>query len=120
MTQEHKIDAAILALSPQAMIYADREGLIRRWNDAAEALFGHSAEHVMGQSLDIIIPEHLREAHWRGFNRAMDSGEPRLGTGFIRTKALHAEGNSIYVELSFRLIKDEDGKVLGTVAFCRD
>src|SRR5690606_6478332 len=44
-----------------ALIYADREGNIRRWNPAATALFGFSAEEALGQNLDLIIPEHLRE-----------------------------------------------------------
>jgi hypothetical protein len=34
-------------------------------------LFGHSREEALGKSLDLIIPEHLRAAHWRGFEAAM-------------------------------------------------
>lgn len=124
MTQQQvstdRIAEAILAASPQASIYADRAGIIQRWNVAAETLFGYAADQVLGHSLDVIIPEHLRQAHWQGFNHAMNSGVPRLGPGFMRTKAVHADGNAIYVELSFRLIKDDKGDVIGAVAFCRN
>ncbi len=57
----------ILGQIADAVIYADHAGVIRRWNGAAESLFGHSPEEALGQSLDLIIPEHLRASHWRGF-----------------------------------------------------
>lgn len=45
--------------------------VIWRWNDGAERLFGHSAAVALGRRVDFIVPEHLREAHWTGFYRAM-------------------------------------------------
>jgi len=57
-----KLCAAIVQQCADAMIFADRDGRIRLWNDAAERLFGYAAEQAVGQSLDIVIPEHLREA----------------------------------------------------------
>ena len=56
-----------------AVIYANRSGAIIRWNRASAALFGFSAEEALGQSLDLIIPEHLRASHWRGFEAAAKS-----------------------------------------------
>ena len=53
----------ILGQMAEALIYSDRDGIIRRWNRAAEQLFGFSAESALGQSLDLIIPEKLRAAH---------------------------------------------------------
>jgi PAS domain S-box-containing protein len=53
---------------------SDRSGAVIRWNRASAALFGFSAEEMLGQSLDLIIPEHLRAAHWSGFNAAMTKG----------------------------------------------
>jgi PAS domain S-box-containing protein len=37
------------------MIYVDCDGAIRVWNQAAEALFGYSADEVLGKSPDVII-----------------------------------------------------------------
>ena len=53
---------SILASFADAVIYADDAGTIRRWNRAAADLFGYSAAEALGQSLDLIIPEHLRNA----------------------------------------------------------
>ena len=54
---------AIVEQVADAIIFADRQGVIRLWNPAAEAVFGFSADEMIGQSLDLIIPERLRPAH---------------------------------------------------------
>ena len=54
----------ILDQVADAVIFADRSGRIARWNHASEALFGFSAAEALGQSLDLIVPAHLRPAHW--------------------------------------------------------
>jgi PAS domain S-box-containing protein len=55
----------------RAVIETDTEGIIRRWSKAAETLFGHSADQALGRPVDLLVPEHLRNAHWAGFHRAM-------------------------------------------------
>jgi PAS domain S-box-containing protein len=37
---------------PEAVIFADRQGMVRLWNRAAETIFGYSADEALGQSLD--------------------------------------------------------------------
>ena len=69
---------AILEQLADAAIYADTAGTIGLWNAAATALFGYSAAEALGQSLDLIIPEHLQKAHWSGFEAAIASGATRL------------------------------------------
>lgn len=56
-----------------AIVQADAEGRIRLWSAGAEALFGHTAAQAVGQKLDLIVPPNFREAHWKGFHRAMES-----------------------------------------------
>lgn len=53
------------------VIVADTSGCITEWSAGAEALFGYSAHEAVGHSLDLIVPEELQDAHWRGFRRAM-------------------------------------------------
>ena len=62
-----------------AIIFADREGLIRYWNKGSEAVFGWSAEEVLGKSMDIIIPEKHRARHWEGYAKVMRSGLTKYG-----------------------------------------
>ena len=111
---------AIVEQSPVSIILADREGVIRVWNRASEALFGYSAAEVLGKSLDVIIPERLREAHWGGFDKSLASGETKYAGRVMTTRAAHKDGRKLYVEFSFGMLKDADGRVIGALAAARD
>lgn len=110
----------IVAQAPDAIIFADREGAIRVWNNGAEALFGHAAAEVLGASLDLIIPERFRRAHWDGFRRAIDCGRTRLGGQALTTRSMHKDGSTLYLDLSFSLVRDEAGAVTGALAIGRN
>jgi PAS domain S-box-containing protein len=111
---------SILEQIADAVIYADDTGTIRRWNHAATDLFGYSAAEALGQNLDLIIPEHLRAAHWRGFEAATRSGVMKLQGRPTVTRARHQTGRKLYVELTFALVKGEEGAARGAVAVARD
>ena len=111
---------AIVEQIAEAVIYANREGRIERWNTAAAQMFGFSAAEAIGQSLDMMIPEHLRAAHWRGFDAAMNSGALRLNGRATLTRGLHKSGRKLYIEMSFALVRDDAAAVLGSVAVARD
>ena len=120
MNDPSNLDARILDDVADALIYADRSGTIRRWNRASTTLFGFIAEDALGQSLDLIIPEHLREAHWKGFDAALESGTMKLAGRPTLTRAQHKDGRKLYIEMTFALVKDAAGAVLGSVAMARD
>ena len=110
----------ILTLAPDAILFADREGIIRLWNQGAERIFGCTAEEAIGQSLDLIIPEKLRERHWEGFHKTMATGETRYGTEMLAVPAIHQDGSRMSTEFSIVLLSDDDGKPLGVAAIMRD
>lgn len=110
---------AILEQSADAIIYADREGKICLWNFAAERLFGFDAGQAVGQSLDLIIPEHLRARHWAGYHRAIASGQTTHSGQPMLTKAQHLSGEIRYVEMSFAVVTDPIEGVVGSVAIAR-
>lgn len=111
--------ATILEQSADAIIYADREGRIQLWNAAAERLFGFKAEQVLGQSLDIFIPERLRAPHWAGYRMAMEKGRTKHAGRPTLTKGLHQSGETLYVEMSFAVVNDPERGTLGSVAIAR-
>jgi PAS domain S-box-containing protein len=111
---------ALVEQMPVSIIVADREGSIRVWNRASEALFGHSASEALGRSLDIIIPEHLRAAHWAGFERSLASGTTKYVGQVMTTRAVHKDGRKLYVDFSFGMLKDAAGEVVGAIATGRD
>ena len=110
----------LLAQADDALIFADRDGIIRVWSAGAERIFGFSREEAMGQSLDLIVPERFREAHWRGFDHALETGNTKYAGQLLPTRSTRKDGTAIYIELSFALIRDETGAVLGVLAGARD
>jgi PAS domain S-box-containing protein len=56
---------------PQAVVVADRDGIIREWSPAAERIFGYSTAEAIGQTLDLIVPEEERADHWHSYRHVM-------------------------------------------------
>lgn len=90
------LDTYIVEQTSDALIYADTAGKIQRWNSAATNLFGFNLDEVLGQSLDLIIPENLRAPHWKGCAAAMQNGELKLSGKPTLTRALHKAGYKLY------------------------
>lgn len=111
--------AAILAQLPDAVVYSDTNGKVLVWNDAATRLFGFTAEEALGQSLDVIIPERFRRAHWEGFDRAVRTGQVRHPGEVRLTRSLHKDGRKLYITTVFGLVYAADGSVEGVVATAR-
>ena len=114
------METALIAQAPDAIIFADRAGVIRLWNQAAEALCGHSAAGIVGHTLDLIIPELSRTAHWAGFFRAVQLGRFAKDEVLLTSRALTKDGRIIAVELSAAIIRSDCGQVQGIMAIGRD
>ncbi|MBI2856345.1 MAG: PAS domain S-box protein [Chloroflexi bacterium] len=110
----------IVSGAQDAMIFADREGVIHLWNSGAEALFGYSPSEAVGQTLDLIVPERFRERHWEGYHRVMETGVSRYGREVLAVPAQRRDGSRVSVEFTIVLLMGEEGKPLGAAAIMRD
>lgn len=120
-TPDHeRLCRSIVENAPDAMVFADRDGIIRLWNSGAEAMFGYTAEEALGQSLDIIIPENLRGRHWEGYNRTMATGETKYGKDLLAVPGIRKDGARISLEFSIVMLRGDDGELLGPAAILRD
>ena len=106
--------------APDAILISDLEGIIRYWNNGATQLFGYTAVEVLGQSLDLIIPENLRGRHWEGYWRVMASGETKYKTGLLSSPGIRKDGSRVSLEFSLVLLHDENGGMQGCAAIMRD
>ena len=106
--------------APDAILIADRKGIITFWNSGAEQLFGHTAAEAVGQSLDLIIPENLRQRHWDGYRRVMSSGETKYRTGLLSSPGIRKDGTRVSLEFSMVLLRDETGGMQGCASIMRD
>lgn len=111
---------AILEQAHDAVVFADREGVIRLWNRGAEIIFGYGAAEAIGQNLSLIVPEKFRHAHDEGYRHAVHSGQMRHDSRVMTTRAQNKYGSRLYVDLCFGLLKDEAGAVIGVFATGRD
>jgi len=86
--------------SMEARISADRDGRIIYVNKRSEALFGYTADELLGQPLTVLIPERFRELHDRGVERFETAEEhPFLGQT-VELTALRRDGLEFPIELS--------------------
>ncbi|HEX3861174.1 MAG TPA: PAS domain S-box protein [Stellaceae bacterium] len=113
--------AGLARNSPDAIVYADAQGHIRFWNQAATRIFGFPESEALGATLDLIIPERLRPRHWQGYNEVMQGRESRYAEGaLLAVPAMHRDGRQISVEFTILGLTDASGATLGIAAFLRD
>ena len=118
--QEERLYRTIVENARDAVIYSDREGLIRLWNAGAGRMFGYSRPEALGRSLDLIIPESLRSRHWEGYHKVMAAGTSRYESDLLAVPALKKDGGRISVEFTLVPIQDEEGRLQGIAAIIRD
>jgi PAS domain S-box-containing protein len=99
-----------------ALVFAEPSGVIRIWNPAAEALFGHPAAVAVGQTLDLIVPPEFRERHWAGFKAAMAAGDGKVDRASANIPALHRDGTILRVAVRLLVIHDARDRAAGAVA----
>ena len=109
----------ILENAQDAFISIDARGLISDWNAQAEATFGWTREEALGRPLSqTIIPERFREAHERGRQRMVVTGEGRVVGKRLEMVALHRCGREFPVELTISPLQTAAGHVF--YAFLHD
>ena len=106
---------------PDALVVADRKGIIRVWNGGAERIFCFAEGEALGQSLDIITPERLRERHWIGYEATMRTGQTKYGEGdLLSVPAIRKDGAQISIQFSIVPLRGEDGDLQAVAAIMRD
>ena len=83
-----------------AIISIDCHGNIIYWNNAAETIFGYSADETIGKPLTLITPERFRQAHQEAVNRVVSGGKPNIIGKTVEVVGLRKDGSEFPVELS--------------------
>ena len=91
-------------------ITADREGVIRHWGREAENVFGYTSDEALGRKVDLIIPPVLHARHWRGFDKAVNSGQLKRPGKTLKVPAVHKSGTIVPISGSLAL-RINDGTV---------
>ncbi len=111
---------ALVNAAGDAIVVADPEGKIVLWNAAAERIFGYAECEALTGSLDLIIPERLRQRHWDGYRNTMKTGQTRYGDQVLRVPAVHKDGRPLSIAFTVALLFAPDGSVSSIAAILRD
>jgi PAS domain S-box-containing protein len=112
----HQLVAAV----GDAIIASDASGAITLWNPGAARMFGYTEEEAIGQSLDLITPERLRNRHWEGYNKSMATGTTKYGNDLLRVPAVHKDGRAMSIAFTVAMLFTPENKVGAIVAIIRD
>ncbi len=101
--------------SPDAILASDRQGRIARVSEQAEKIFGYRRAELLGQPLEVLVPELLRRLHAE--HRKDYYAKPRvrpMGAGF-ELHGRRADGSEFPVDILLNLIETEEGPLVLSV-----
>jgi len=102
-------------MDSSALVIADPAGVICFWSPGAERAFGYRADQAVGQTLDLIVPAEYREAHWRGFRRAIETGVAEAEGVPGPFPVRHAGGDIAPIEGRLTLVRQPQGRVVAAI-----
>lgn len=107
----------ILRSVPRAVITADKNGVIRTFNPAAEQTFGYSADEAIGRNVSLLMPEKDRSRHDGHLRSYLDTGLSRfIDIGPRRLVGCRKDGSEFPMELALGVAGEGDGIMFLAVA----
>jgi PAS domain S-box-containing protein len=113
LRESERLKDAIIRSALDCLVSIDHEGRILEFNPAAEQTFGYKRADVLGKPMaELLIPPRMREAHRRGFDRLLTTGEgPILGKR-VELSGMRADGSEFPIELTVTAAGSWDRPVL--------
>lgn len=109
---------AVYRAAPDGILLVGREGRVRDLNPKAEELFGYERDELVGEPVEALVPEGVRELHRRERREYVDDPEPRpMGIG-MELRGRRKDGTEFPVEISLSPVR-RDGETL-VIAMVRD
>jgi diguanylate cyclase (GGDEF)-like protein/PAS domain S-box-containing protein len=118
LRQEEIIRSTVMNFSDAtqlALFTINASGRIEFVNRAALRLFGYEREEMIGQMIDIIIPDRLRGAHHAGLARVLAGGSTRLIGKTVEVVARKRDETEVPIEISLSIWNDERGVGMGAI-----
>lgn len=98
--------------TPDANMLVDEQGLITAVNHQAEIYFGYLREELLGQPIEMLLPEEFRQRHQNHRNRYNQSPRLRpMGVG-LELYGLRKNGSKFPVDITLNPLKTDDGLVI--------
>lgn len=103
-----------------AVVISDAKGIIIYWNHASERIFGFSEKEALGSTMDLIVPDRLRQRHNDGYEHSMQTGTTQYGDKLLTVPALHKSGRPLSIAFTVSMIFDDNHKAVAVAAVIRD
>ncbi len=100
--------------APDAIVIIDEAEEIVLVNGRAESLFGYTRSELLGQPLELLIPERLRTTHRRHLNGYFQAPKTRLMGSSLEIYGLHKEGYEFPAEISLNPLETEEGMMVSS------
>ncbi len=124
--ERKRVEEALLESEEQYRIVAEtasdviisinKQSTILFINRAAERIFGHKIEQMLGQPLTMLMPKYLRHLHKAGLERYLETGKRHLSWKHVEVSGLHRDGYEFPLELSFGEFKKNDEHIFIGIA----
>ncbi|MBS1792341.1 MAG: PAS domain S-box protein [Acidobacteria bacterium] len=98
-----------------AILTIDSDSRILYVNSAGEQIFGYTKEEMEKQPLMMLMPENLREGHYLGTKRYIETREKQIPWKGIEVPARHKSGREIVIEVSFGEFKEEGKHIFTSI-----
>ena len=105
-----------LSLMPDAAVVVGPDGVITHMNESLTELFGYDADGVLGQDIEVLVPERLRSAHRGHRNGFIDDPRPRAMGAGLRLFGRRRDGSEFPVDISLApLIVGDERSVVASL-----
>ena len=99
----------LLEAAPDAIVVVDTRGEIRLINRQLEVLFGYRRDELIGKSVDVLVPDQMREVHRRHRGTYVTDPHTRPMDSGLDLSARRKDGTEFPVDISLSTVETSEG-----------
>ncbi|MFN3432081.1 MAG: PAS domain S-box protein, partial [Candidatus Sericytochromatia bacterium] len=108
----------LMEAAPDGVVIVDGRGRMIFVNQQTNLMFGYTGHELVGQLIEVLVPERFRDRHVSQRDGYIEHPRPRLMAGGLRLSGRRKDGTELPVEIALSPLETDDGVV--TTAFIRD